>query len=200
MGSGFPGGPMKKLVVAVTGASGSLYAARLLHWLRLLREKNPLEVGLVFSENAPTVWEWELGQPLPQDFPIYGLKDYFAPFASGSARYEAMVVIPCSMGTVGRLAAGISDDLIARAADVMLKERRKLILVPRETPLHAGHLESLLSLSRLGAHIIPAMPSFYSRPSTIEALVDTVVTRILDILDLPVSTQRWGSESPSASV
>jgi 4-hydroxy-3-polyprenylbenzoate decarboxylase len=104
------------------------------------------------------------------------------------------------MGTVGRLAAGISDDLIARAADVMLKERRKLILVPRETPLHAGHLESLLSLSRLGAHIIPAMPSFYSRPSTIEALVDTVVTRILDILDLPVSTQRWGSESPSASV
>lgn len=191
---------MKKLVVAITGASGSIYAARLLMYLRSLRKQVPMEVGLVFSENAPTVWEWEVGEPLPSDFTAYGLKDYFAPFASGSARYEAMVVIPCSMGMVGRLAAGISDDLITRAADVMLKERRRLILVPRETPLHAGHLENLLNLARLGAIIVPAMPSFYSRPSTVEALVDTVVLRVLDLLGLPVEYARWGSESPSGSV
>lgn len=191
---------MQKLVVAITGASGSLYAARLLDWLRKLRQEQPLEVGLVFSENAPTVWEWELQQPLPEDFATYGLKDYFAPFASGSARYEAMVVIPCSMGTIGRLAAGISDDLITRAADVMLKERRKLILVPREAPLHTGHLENLLRLSQLGAIILPAMPSFYTRPGDVVALVDTIVVRILDLLGFSVAQVRWGSEAPSPSV
>lgn len=207
MGSGFSRGAlisvrmgMRKLVVAITGASGSLYAARLLDWLRKLRCEQPLEIGVVLSENAPTVWEWELRQPLPEDFPIYGLKDYFAPFASGSAQYEAMVIIPCSMGTIGRLAAGISDDLITRAADVMLKERRKLILVPRETPLHTGHLENLLRLSQLGAIILPAMPSFYARPADILALVDTVVVRILDLLGFSVAHVRWGSEAPSPSV
>ncbi|MCX7605674.1 MAG: UbiX family flavin prenyltransferase [Bacteroidia bacterium] len=191
---------MKRLVVAVTGASGSLYAARLLDWFRSLREKQPLEVGVVFSENAPTVWEWELQQPMPRDFPCYAAKDYFAPFASGSSRYEAMVIIPCSMGTVGRIAGGISDDLITRAADVMLKERRRLILVPRETPLHAGHLENLLALTRLGAIVLPAMPSFYGRPSDILGLVDTVVVRVLDLLGLEVPSARWGSESPVSSV
>jgi len=192
---------MKKLVVAITGASGSLYAARLLHWLRQLRQTTPLEVGLVLSENALTVWEWEVGAPFPEEFPCYDRKDYFAPFASGSAQYEAMVIIPCSMGTVGRLAAGISDDLIGRAADVMLKERRKLILVPRETPLHAGHLENLLRLAQLGAYIVPAMPAFYSRPHSIEALVDTVVFRVLDLIGLPMAqAARWGSEPPGASV
>lgn len=191
---------MRKLVVAITGASGSIYAARLLEWLRKLRQEEPLEVGVVLSENAPTVWEWELQQPLPDDFILYGLKDYFAPFASGSARYEAMVAIPCSMGTIGRLAAGISDDLITRAADVMLKERRKLILVPRETPLHTGHLENLLRLSQLGAIILPAMPSFYARPVDIGALVDTVVVRVLDLLGFSVAHVRWGSETPSAPI
>ncbi|GIV24655.1 MAG: aromatic acid decarboxylase [Bacteroidia bacterium] len=192
---------MRKLVVAITGASGSLYAARLLHWIRHLRQATPLEVGLVLSENALTVWEWEVGLPFPEDFPRYDRKDYFAPFASGSAQYEAMIIIPCSMGTVGRLAAGLSDDLIGRAADVMLKERRKLILVPRETPLHAGHLENLLHLARLGAYIVPAMPSFYSRPASVEALVDTVVFRVLDLVGLPVAqAARWGSEPPSTSV
>ncbi|MCS7297697.1 MAG: UbiX family flavin prenyltransferase [Bacteroidia bacterium] len=191
---------MKKIVIAITGASGSIYAARLLDYLRELRQVMTLEVSLVFSENAPTVWEWELNRPLPQDFPIYELKDYFAPFASGSARYEAMIIIPCSMGTIGRIATGISDDLITRAADVMLKERRRLVLVPRETPLHAGHLENLLRLVRLGAFLVPAMPAFYNRPKDIIELVDTVVVRVLDLLELPVSYQRWGLQSPSSSI
>ncbi|MCX8112554.1 MAG: UbiX family flavin prenyltransferase [Bacteroidia bacterium] len=191
---------MRKIAVAITGASGSIYAARLLAYLRQFREREPIEVALVFSENARTVWEWELQAPLPSDFPTFGVKDYFAPFASGSARYEALVVIPCSMGTVGRIASGISDDLITRAADVMLKERRRLLLVPRETPLHAGHLENLLRLARLGALIVPAMPSFYSRPISIEAAVDTVVLRVLDLLGFSVEYQRWGSQPPSGSV
>ncbi|MEN3041077.1 MAG: UbiX family flavin prenyltransferase [Bacteroidia bacterium] len=191
---------MRKIAVAITGASGSIYAARLLEYLRRLREQLPMEVALVFSENAPTVWNWELQLPLPTDFPTYQVKDYFAPFASGSARYEALVIIPCSMGTVGRIASGISDDLITRAADVMLKERRRLILVPRETPLHIGHLENLLRVAQLGAIIVPAAPSFYTRPTSIEGLVDTVVLRVLDLLSLPVDYPRWGSESPSRSV
>ncbi|MCS7152974.1 MAG: UbiX family flavin prenyltransferase [Bacteroidia bacterium] len=191
---------MRKLVVAITGASGSIYAYRLLEYLRRLRETESMEIALIFSENAPTVWQWELNLPPPDDFPIYGLKDYFAPFASGSARYEAMVIIPCSMGTAGRIAAGISDDLITRTADVMLKERRRLLIVPRETPLHAGHLENLLRLAQLGALIIPAMPSFYSRPSTIEELVDTVTLRVLDHLGFPLQQKRWGSESPSRPI
>lgn len=191
---------MRKIAVAVTGASGSVYAARLLDYLRQLRTTYALEVSLVFSENALTVWEWELGIPLPEDFPRYGVKDYFAPFASGSARYEALVVIPCSMGTVGRIAAGISDDLITRAADVMLKERRRLILVPRETPLHTGHLENLLRVSQLGAIVLPAMPAFYGRPADIEALVDTVVLRVLDLLSLPVEYNRWGSQPPGRPI
>ncbi|MEN2993486.1 MAG: UbiX family flavin prenyltransferase [Bacteroidia bacterium] len=191
---------MKKIVVAITGASGSLYAARLLEHLRRLRSQIPMEVGVVFSENAQTVWKWETDLPLPQDFPIYAPKDYFAPFASGSARYEAMVIVPCSMGTAGRIAAGVSDDLITRAADVMLKERRQLILVPRETPLHSGHLRILLKVSQLGAIILPAMPAFYQRPRTLEELADTVVGRILDHLGLPANYPRWGSEPPASPV
>lgn len=189
-----------KVVVAITGASGSIYAARLLEHLRHLRAERALEVALVFSENAPTVWQWELGIPLPEDFPVFGVKDYFAPFASGSSQYSALVVIPCSMGTVGRIVGGLSDDLITRAADVMLKEKRKLILVPRETPLHEGHLRNLLRLAKMGATILPAMPSFYSKPDSISALVDTVVLRVLDHLGLSVSYPRWGSETPGGAV
>ncbi|MCS7189618.1 MAG: flavin prenyltransferase UbiX [Bacteroidia bacterium] len=191
---------MKQIVVGVTGASGSIYAARLLDWFRSIQKQQEVEVSLVFSENAIKVWQWELQVPLPEDFPVYGYKDYFAPFASGSSLYEAMVIIPCSMGTVGRLAAGLSDDLICRAADVMLKERRKLILVPRETPLHAGHLENLLKLARWGAIVLPAMPSFYGHPRNLEELVDTIVLRVLDLLGFTLSYSRWGSETPITSV
>ncbi len=181
-----------KLVVAITGASGSIYADRLLHYLTEVCQHTPLEVGIVLSENAPTVWEWELQKPLPEAFARYHHKDYFAPFASGSAGYRQMVVIPCSMGTVGRLAAGLSDDLITRAADVVLKEGGKLIIVPRETPLSTLHLENLLRLAKLGVVILPAMPSYYHRPQTVEAAVDTVVLRVLDHLGIAVKQQRWG--------
>jgi 4-hydroxy-3-polyprenylbenzoate decarboxylase len=183
-----------RLVVAITGASGSLYADRLLHYLAEARQHTPLEVGVVLSENALTVWEWELQKPFPETFPRYHHKDYFAPFASGSAGYRQMVIIPCSMGTVGRLSAGLSDDLITRAADVMLKEGGQLIIVPRETPLSALHLENLLKLAHLGVVVLPAMPSFYHRPQTVEAVVDTVVFRVLDHLGIAVAQRRWGLE------
>ncbi len=183
-----------KLVIAITGASGSIYAERLLAYLDQARQYMTLEVGVVLSENAATVWEWELQKPLPESFPCYHHKDYFAPFASGSAGYRHMVIIPCSMGTVGRLAAGLSDDLITRAADVVLKEGGKLIVVPRETPLSALHLENLLRLARLGVVVMPAMPSYYHRPQTVEALVDTVVFRVLDHLGIKVKQRRWGLE------
>ncbi len=185
-----------KLVVAITGASGSIYAERLLYYLAQVQQHKALEVGVVLSENASTVWEWELQMPFPDGFTCYHHKDYFAPFASGSAGYRQMVIIPCSMGTVGRLAAGLSDDLITRAADVVLKEGGKLIVVPRETPLSALHLENLLRLARLGVVVLPAMPSYYHRPQSIEALADTVVFRVLDHLGIEVKQRRWGSETP----
>jgi len=183
-----------KLVIAITGASGSIYAERLLAYLAQARQHTALEVGIVLSENAATVWEWELQKPLPETFPRYHHKDYFAPFASGSAGYRQMVIIPCSMGTVGRLAAGLSDDLITRAADVVLKEGGKLIIVPRETPLSALHLKNLLRLAQLGVIVLPAMPSYYHRPQTVEAVADTVVFRVLDHLGIEVKQRRWGLE------
>ena len=124
-------------------------------------------------------------------FKIYNLNDYNAPFASGSARYDTMIICPCSMGTLGRIAHGISDDLIGRAADVILKERRKLILVPRETPLSLIHLSNLEILAKSGAIICPAIPSFYSKPVTISDLVNTVVFRVLDLAGFELDTYRW---------
>ncbi len=125
----------------------------------------------------------------------YGLRDFRAPFASGSAGWDAMVVIPCSTGGLARIAHGISDDLIGRAADVMLKERRKLVMVVRETPLSTIHLENMLAVTRAGAVVLPAAPSFYSKPATIEAVLDTVIGRVLDQLGLPNGLMpRWGAE------
>ncbi|HEY4183845.1 MAG TPA: UbiX family flavin prenyltransferase [Polyangia bacterium] len=184
-----------KLVVAVGGASGSIYARRLLDALTGIRAAAPqaLEVGLCFSSAGAEVWQHELG-PVP-DYPFkrYGLRDFRAPFASGSAGWDAMVVIPCSTGGLARIAHGISDDLIGRAADVMMKERRKLVLVVRETPLSQIHLENMLTVTRAGAVVLPAAPSFYSKPATIEALLDTVLGRVLDQLGLPNTlAPRWG--------
>ncbi len=126
--------------------------------------------------------------------PVWGVRDYKAPFASGSAGWHAMVIVPCSMGTVARVAHGISDTLLTRAADVMLKERRTLVVVPRETPLSVVHLENLAQLARAGAVILPAMPSFYSRPASLEDAIDTVVGRILDHLGVEHTLlHRWGS-------
>jgi len=183
----------KRIVIAVTGASGSIYAKLLMD--ALVKLQNQIDkVGVVMSDNAKLVWETELDHKDYQNYPFdfYGKNDFMAPFASGSANYDYMVVAPCSMGAIGRIANGISNDLTSRAADVILKERRRLILVARETPLNSIQLENMNRLSKAGAIICPASPSFYSKPKTIEEAVGTVVSRIIDLLDLQNDSYRWG--------
>jgi 4-hydroxy-3-polyprenylbenzoate decarboxylase len=185
-----------KLAVAVTGASGSIYARVLLN--KLVKLKDQLaEVSLVFSDNAKDVWMHELGNKDYDSFPFktYGKQDFFAPFASGSARYETLVICPCSMGTLARIASGISNDLITRAADVMLKERRRLILVTRDTPLSLIHINNMKTVTEAGGIICPASPSFYSQPKTIEELATTVVDRVIDLAGLKQDAFRWGNNS-----
>ncbi len=185
--------PDLRIVVAITGASGVVYAQRLLDHLGAAQ----LEIHVVLSNYARTVIEEELpaGLRLPPGVVTHGLKSMNAPFASGSNPFDAMVVIPCSMGTLGRIAHGLSDNVLLRAADVMLKERRKLILVPRETPLNLVHLKNLELLLLAGATILPANPSFYTHPRTVEDVVDTVVARVLDHLGVPQRLlPRWQEE------
>lgn len=182
-----------KIVVAITGSSGSIYAKVLLD--RLVQLENQLEtVAVVMSGNARFNWKLELGNEdfsrYPFDF--YEKRDFMAPFASGSARFGTMIVCPCSMGTLGRIAAGVSDDLITRAADVILKERRRLIVVPRDTPLSLIHLRNMVAVTEAGGIIAPACPSFYSQPADFEALAATVVDRVLDLAGLDLTTFRWG--------
>jgi len=185
----------RKLIVAVTGASGSIYAKRLLYYLEQMPEQYE-DVSMVFSKNAKEVWKYELGDESYSDlqFNEYDAHDFYAPFASGSAGYDTMFICPSSMGTLGRIANGISNDLISRAADVMLKERQQLIIVPRETPFNLIHLRNMTQLSEAGAVIIPAIPSFYNKPETIEQVVDTVVHRILKIAGFHLDTFRWGEQ------
>jgi 4-hydroxy-3-polyprenylbenzoate decarboxylase len=184
---------MKKLIVAVGGASGSIYAKVLFD--RLLILKNQWQkVGVVMSDNAKFNWEFELGDSGYKDYPFdfYERRDFLAPFASGSAKYETMIVCPCSMGLMARIATGLSDDLATRAADVILKERRRLILVPRDTPYSLIHLQNMQSLTQAGAIICPASPSFYSRPATFEQLAATVVDRVLDLAGFDLAAAyRW---------
>jgi flavin prenyltransferase len=172
-----------RILVAITGASGSLYAQRLLDNL----DAGQHELHVVLSRYAPAVIAEELpgGLRLPPGAVSHNLKSMNAPFASGSSAPDAMVIIPCSMGTLGRIAHGYSEDLLLRAADVVLKERKKLILVPRETPLNLIHVKNFELLIQAGATILPANPSFYSRPQTTEQVVDTVVARVLDHLGIP---------------
>ena len=186
-------GMNKKIIVAITGASGSIYAKRLLDKLQDLTDQYE-EVGIVMSNNAKTVWEHELGDRGYEAYPFkhYEKNDFYAPFASGSANFNCMLVVPCSMGTLGRIAAGISDDLICRAADVILKERRKLILVARETPLNLIHINNMKTITEAGGIICPATPSFYSNPSTIEEVADTVVNRLIDLIGFRHEGYRWG--------
>jgi 4-hydroxy-3-polyprenylbenzoate decarboxylase len=187
----------KKIVVGITGASGAPYAKRLVAWLSArVKNEGDVEAAVCVSATAPEVWALECGGDLREqiDLPVWSGRDYKAPFASGSAGWDAMVIVPCSMGTVARVAHGISDTLLTRAADVMLKERRTLVVVPRETPLGLVHLENLTSLARAGALILPAMPSFYGKPASIDALVDTVLARVIDHLGLDHDlAKRWGS-------
>ena len=182
----------RKIIIAITGASGSIYAKMLLD---VLSKKNNLEIGILLSDNAKIVWNTELENEDYNNYPFtfYNKNDFNAPFASGSAKYDTMVVIPCSMGTLGRIANGISSDLLTRAADVILEERRKLILVARETPYSLIHINNMKLITEAGGIICPATPSFYSRPKTIEEVAKTVVDRVLDLMEIENETYRWGN-------
>ncbi|MBK9489500.1 MAG: UbiX family flavin prenyltransferase [Haliscomenobacter sp.] len=183
---------VQKIVLAIGGSSGAIYAKLLMD--RLLQIQDQWEkVGVVMSGNAQFNWEYELGNRDFQEYPFdfYDKNDFMAPFASGSARYGTMIVCPCSMGMLGRIASGISSDLSTRAADVILKERRKLILVLRETPYNLIHINNMKTITEAGGIICPATPSFYSKPATIEELSLTVVDRVLDLAGFDLSTYRW---------
>jgi 4-hydroxy-3-polyprenylbenzoate decarboxylase len=185
---------MNKIIISITGASGSIYAKCLLD--SLVKMKDQYEaVGVVMSDNAKIVWETELGNKDFSNYPFtfYDKNNFNAPFASGSAQYNTMIVVPCSMGMLGRIASGVSDDLSTRAADVILKERRKLILVARETPYNLIHIKNMETVTLAGGIICPATPSFYSKPKTIEEIAMTVVNRILDLATLKNPSFRWGS-------
>ncbi len=207
----------KKIIVGVTGASGAIYGKLLL--ARIAGVPQQVErCDLIFSENAVAVWKYELGED-PPSHPVgvggprrgggtpsgwgdpvgvegrrYAPDNFFAPMASGSAGYDAMIVCPCTMGTIGRIAAGISSDLLTRAADVMLKERKTLVLVPREAPYSLVHLTNMKLLTEAGAIICPASPSFYSRPASLEELAMTLVDRVLSVAGFRLDTYRWGTE------
>ena len=184
---------MNKVVFAITGASGSIYAKLLLDKLVLLKDQWTA-LDIVMTENAKLVWQTELDNDdySSYDLPFHSQNDFSAPFASGSANYNTMIVAPCSMGTLGRIATGISNDLITRAADVILKERRKLILLIRDTPYNLIHIRNMETITLAGGIISPASPSFYSKPKTIEELAGTVTDRILDLAGFDIKTFRWG--------
>jgi flavin prenyltransferase len=184
---------MSKIVVAITGASGSIYAKDLLSKL-LLIEQQWEELSVVMTDNAKQVWQTELGDNSFAGFPVkfYTTNDFMAPFASGSGQYDTMIIVPCSMGTLGRIASGISNDLITRAADVILKERRKLICVIRDTPYNLVHIRNMETITLAGGIICPASPSFYSRPNTLEEAAGTVVDRVLDLAGFDIKSFRWG--------
>ena len=182
-----------KLIVGVTGASGAIYAKVLFDSLLPLNDQLS-EVADLFSDTAKVVWEYELGSfdfaKLP--FSFYKKNDFYSPVASGSAGYNAMIIVPCSMGTLGRIASGISNDLMTRSADVMLKERRKLVLVTRETPLNLIHINNMKTVTEAGGIICPASPSFYSRPTSIEQVAATVTNRALSLAGFELNGFQWG--------
>jgi 4-hydroxy-3-polyprenylbenzoate decarboxylase len=184
----------QKIVVAVSGASGSIYAKVLFD--KLIELKEQIEsVGVVMSDNAKDVWKYELGNTDFEKYPFnfYDKNDFFAPFASGSANYNCMIVCPCSMGTMARIASGISNDLPTRAADVMLKERRKLILVIRDTPYNLIHINNMKLITEAGGIICPASPSFYSKPQNFEELASTVIDRVLSLCGFEFKKYEWGN-------
>ena len=185
---------MHKIVLAITGASGSIYPKVLLDKLLTLRAQWN-ELSLVMTNNARIVWQTELGNVQYENYgvKVYAKDDFSAPFASGSGKYDVMIIAPCSMGTLGRIASGISNDLITRASDVILKERRKLICAIRETPYNLVHIRNMETVTLAGGIICPASPSFYSKPATIEEVASTVTDRILDLAGLDISLFRWGN-------
>lgn len=185
----------RRIVIGVTGASGAPYARRVLDFLR--DEAHDVEPHVVFTKFGRLVWDDEVGTD-PKDaypFPVHGPMDMLAPFASGSAGFDAMAIVPCSVAALARIATGVSSDLVSRAADVMLKERRRLVLVVRESPYNLVHLRNMATLVEAGAVVMPASPSFYSAPRTLDELLDTVTARILDQLGIPNERmRRWTGE------
>ena len=182
-----------KLIVAITGASGSIYAKVLIN--KLIKIQDQIEdVGIIMSDNAKFVWQEELGDKDYENIPFkfYEKQDFTAPFASGSANYKTMIVCPCSMGTMGRIASGVSNDLTTRSADVILKERRKLILIVRETPYNLIHINNMKTITESGGIICPATPSFYSNPKNFTELAETVINRILNLAGIKNNSYRWG--------
>jgi flavin prenyltransferase len=187
--------PNHKIVIAVTGASGSIYAKVLLDKLSKIPQQYK-EIGIVLSDNAKEVWKLELDNEDYKNykFRIWNKNDFMAPFASGSAKYDVMVICPCSMGTLARIASGMSNDLITRAADVILKERRRLICVTRDTPLSLIHINNMKTVTEAGGIILPASPSFYSKPKTFEELAATIADRIIDLMGLEQDSYRWNDK------
>lgn len=179
-----------KIIIGITGASGAIYPFQL---LTFFREKTTHNVSIIASPNGRRIFREELGKDLEEfDYPLFGGKDFDVPFVSGSARYDQLVIVPCSMGTLGRIAHGASDDTLTRTADVFIKEKRKMIVVPRETPFSLIHIENMRLLSLAGVTIIPAIPSFYSRPKSVEIVAATVTSRILDHMGIENDLmERW---------
>ena len=184
---------MHKVIVGIGGSSGAIYGKLLLERLKSIPDQ-VAEVGIVMSRNAVTNWELEMGTMRVDDFGfrVYGNDDFHAPFASGSARFNKMIICPCSMGTLARIAHGLSDDLMTRAADVILKERRQLIVVPRETPFSLIHIDNMRKVTEAGGIVCPAIPSFYHGADTIEKACLTVVDRVLDLAGFEIDSFRWG--------
>ena len=191
---------MNKIVVAITGASGSIYAKLLIEKLLTIKDQWQ-ELAIAMTENAKQVWETELKNDSYKNLPVknFAINDFTAPFASGSGKFNTMIIVPCSMGTLGRIATGVSNDLITRAADVILKERRKLICVVRDTPYSLIHIRNMETVTLAGGIICPATPSFYSLPGSIEELAATVVDRVLDLAGFDIKTFRWGLTDPPQS-
>jgi 4-hydroxy-3-polyprenylbenzoate decarboxylase len=182
---------MRKIVVGITGASGAIYAKQLLERLHAL---HPAEVAVVCTDCGEQVFRHELGDAAFAAIPFrrYANRDFGAPFASGSCDFDTMVVAPCSMGSLARIAHGHSNDLLSRTADVMLKERRRLIVVTREMPLNLIHLRNMQQLTEAGGIICPASPSFYHHPATLEEAAATVVRRVLQLAGWEQEEKRWG--------
>ena len=185
---------MKKILVAITGASGSIYVKNLLD--KLASSSNQWEeLAVVMTENAKTVWKTELENEDYSKYPFrfYGTMDFMAPFASGSGKFDTMIIMPCSMGTLGRIATSILNELINKAAGVIIKERRKLICVIRDTPYNLIHIRNMETVTLAGGIICPATPSFYSKPQTLEQVAATVTDRVLDLAGIDIKTFRWGN-------
>lgn len=182
-----------KILIGVTGASGAIYAERLFYRIKQSNSEFK-DISVVFTEKALQVWEYELGNKnyYNTGFNLFENNDFYAPFASGSSQYDAMIICPCSMGTLSKIASGAANDLISRAADVMMKERKKLILVVRETPYNLIHINNMKSVTLSGGIICPATPSFYSKPTGINEIVDTVIDRALILAGIEISNYKWG--------